>query len=66
MQHEIELAVRVVALPLLGGLAVLSVVRDNAARARVRQDEGVAMRAVGWDRLSPELRAVVADWTRDA
>ena len=65
MQHEIELAVRVVALPLLGGLAVLSFVRDNAARARVRQDEGAAMRAVGWDRLSPELRAVVADWTRE-
>ena len=65
MQHEIEPAVRVVARPLLGGLAVLSVVRDNAARARVRQDEGAAMRAVGWDRLSPELRAVVADWTRE-
>jgi hypothetical protein len=65
VQHEIELAVRVVALPLLGGLAVLSMVRDNAARARVRQDEGTAALAVSWDRLTPELRAVVADWTRD-
>ena len=65
MQHEIELAVRVVALPLLAGLGVLAVVRDNAARARVRDDEGAATFAVTWDRLTPELRAVVADWTRD-
>lgn len=66
MQHEVELAVRVVTLPLLAGLGVLSLVRDNAARARVRDDEGTARSAVGWDRLTPELRAVVADWTREA
>ena len=65
MQHEIELAVRVVALPLLGGLAVLAMVRDNAARARVRDDEGDAANAVSWDLLAPDLRALVADWTRD-
>lgn len=65
MQHEMELAVRVVALPLLGGLAVLSVVRDNAARARVRDHEGAATSAVAWDRLTPDLRAMVADWVRD-
>jgi hypothetical protein len=65
VQHEIELAVRVVALPLLAGLGVLSLVRDNAARARVRDDEGAAAYAVSWDRLTPELRAAAADWTRD-
>ncbi|HET7901856.1 MAG TPA: hypothetical protein VFL59_11765 [Candidatus Nanopelagicales bacterium] len=66
MQHEIELAVRVVALPLLGGLAVVSMVRDTAARARVRDDENAATHAVAWDRLAPELRAVAEAWTRDA
>ncbi len=64
MQHEIELAVRVVALPLLGGLAVLAALHDSAARARVRDDEGSATLAVSWDRLTPEVRAAVADWTR--
>ena len=65
MQHEIELAVRVVALPLLAGVGVVALVRDNVARARVRDDEGAATYAVAWDRLTPELRAVVADWTRE-
>jgi hypothetical protein len=63
MSYEVELALRVAALPLLGGLAVIAIVRDAAARVRVRDDELSAERAVGWDRLSPEDRARVVDWT---
>ena len=66
MTHEVELAVRVVALPLLGALAVVSALRDEAARARVRvragDDELTAATAVSWDRLSPELRALAVEW----
>jgi hypothetical protein len=64
VQHEIEFTVRVVALPLLAGLAVLAALRDNAARARVRDDEGAADQAVSWDRLTPEVRTFAAEWGR--
>ena len=60
--HEVELAARVVTLPLMGALALLSVVRDNAARMRIRDDEAAAERAVAWDLLSPDDRAMVVDW----
>lgn len=60
--QELELAVRVVTLPLMGALAALSVVRDNAARLRIRDDEAAAERAVAWDLLSPDDRAMVVDW----
>jgi hypothetical protein len=63
MSHEVELALRLAALPVMGGLAVLAMARDAAARVRVRDDEWSAERAVGWDRLSPEDRARVVDWT---
>jgi hypothetical protein len=63
MQHEVELAIRLAVLPLMGGLAVLSAVRDNAARVRVRDDEGAAARAVAWQQLSPEMRAMMSGWT---
>ena len=63
MSHEIEIALRLATLPVLGTLAVLALVRDAAARIRVRDDEWAAERAVAWDRLSPEDRARVVDWT---
>ena len=63
MVHEAEIMLRLATLPLMGGLAVLAVARDAAARVRVRDDEWSAERAVGWDRLSPEDRARVVDWT---
>ncbi len=61
--REIELAVRVATLPLMGALAALSVVRDNAARMRVRDDEAAAERAVAWYNLTTDERATVVDWT---
>lgn len=61
--HEVELAVRVVTLPLMGALAALSMVRDNAARMRVRDDETAAERAVSWANLTGDQRALVIDWT---
>jgi hypothetical protein len=63
MSHEVEFALRVATLPLMGGLAVLAMARDAAARVRVRDDEWSAQRAAGWDRLSPQDRARVLDWT---
>ena len=60
--HEVELAVRAVTLPLMGALAALSVVRDNAARMRVRDDESAAERAVAWNNLTSDERAFVLDW----
>jgi len=63
MSHEVELALRVATLPLMGGLAVLAMARDAAARVRVRDDEWSARRAVAWDRLGPEDRARALDWT---
>jgi hypothetical protein len=63
MSHEVEIALRLATLPLMGGLAVLAMARDAAARVRVRDDEWSAQRAVGWDRLSPEDRARLLDWT---
>lgn len=60
--HEVELAVRVVTLPLMGALAALSVVRDNAARMRIRDDEAAAERAVSWSTLTHDERAMVLDW----
>jgi hypothetical protein len=61
--REIELAVRVATLPLMGVLAAVSAVRDNAARMRIRDDEAAAERAVAWTNLSSDERAVVRDWT---
>ncbi len=63
MTRELDLAVRVASLPLLGALAVLARLRDQAARARLHDDEDAATRAVDWDRLSPDMRAIVADWS---
>ena len=60
--HEVELALRVATLPLMGALAALSVVRDNAARIRVRDDEAAAERAVSWTNLTSDERAIVLDW----
>jgi hypothetical protein len=61
--HEVELAVRVVTLPLMGVLAALSAVRDSAARMRIRDDEMAAERAVSWSNLTGDERALVIDWT---
>lgn len=61
--HEVELAVRVVTLPLMGALAALAAVRDSAARMRVRDDETAAERAVSWANLTGDQRALVIDWT---
>jgi len=63
MSHEVEIALRLATLPLMGGLAVLAMARDAAARVRVRDDEWAANRAADWDRLAPEDRARVVDWT---
>jgi len=63
MSHEVEFALRVATLPLMGGLAVLAMARDAAARVRVRDEDWSAHRAAGWDRLSPEDRARVVDRT---
>jgi hypothetical protein len=60
--REIELAVRVATLPLMGALAALSAVRDNAARLRIRDDEAAAERAVAWTNLTSDERAIVTDW----
>ncbi len=63
MTRELDLAVRVAALPLLGVLAVVGRLRDEAIRHRVRDDEAAAERATSWDLLSASDRALVADWT---
>ena len=63
MTREMDLAVRVASLPLLGALAVVGRLRDQAARSRVRDDEATAALAVSWDRLTPELRAYASEWT---
>jgi hypothetical protein len=62
MTRELDLAVHVASLPLLGALAVVGRLRDQAARARVRDDEQTAALAVSWDRLTPELRAFASEW----
>lgn len=61
--HEVELAVRVATLPLMGALAALSALRDNAVRMRIRDDEAAAERAVAWTVLSLDEQAAVRDWT---
>jgi hypothetical protein len=46
----------------MGALAALSVVRDNAARLRIRDDKAAAERAVSWSTLTHDERAMVLDW----
>jgi len=48
-------------LPLMGFLGLVSLVRDTAARSRVRE-EFLAEQAVAWDRLLPDERVLVMDW----
>ncbi len=64
LDHDLaSTTLRLAALPLLGGLAAVAVLRDRAARLRVRDDEEAAEWAVPWTRLSAEQRAVLAGWT---
>ena len=65
--HSTDVAVRIVALPLLGVLGALALVRDEAARLRVRQDDPGPRLPTQWDRLSAGERArLVGDDDRDA
>ncbi|MFN8167564.1 MAG: hypothetical protein U0S36_02130 [Candidatus Nanopelagicales bacterium] len=55
--HATAVAVRVVALPLLGVLGAVAMVRDEAARLRVREDDLGRALPQAWDRLTATQRA---------
>jgi hypothetical protein len=57
--HATDVAVRLVALPLLGVLGAVSAVRDQAARIRLREDDPSPWLPLEWDRLSARQRARV-------
>jgi hypothetical protein len=53
-----DVAVRVASLPLLGALGVLAVVRDSAARTRLREpDPAIPFPRSPWEHLSAGQRA---------
>ena len=65
--HATDMAVRLAALPLLGVLGAVSVVRDQAARLRLREDDPSPQVPLQWDRLSAGQRAhLVSGDDRDA
>lgn len=55
-----DVAVRVAALPLLGVLGAVAMVRDEAARLRVRRDDLGRPLPTAWDRLTATQRARLA------
>lgn len=52
-----DVAVRLAALPLLGVLGAVAMVRDEAARLRVRRDDLGRQLPTAWDRLTASQRA---------
>ena len=60
--HATDVVVRIAAVPLLGALGAVAMVRDQAARARLHKADAVVPSGLVWDEAAPSRRASRPAW----